>query len=156
MQPTTTTSIDEFARVTTIIAGAIAGSVLVYMAIAWIVAPTVTTSGDNPNFIRLVAGVLAALSAGHLVAARVLFATRLRAAEKLSTPEQRLGGYRVAVIIAFAVREAVALYGLVLSFLSGDPIWCIGFGAVALMSMLLSWPKRPEMERLSADVPSIG
>jgi F0F1-type ATP synthase membrane subunit c/vacuolar-type H+-ATPase subunit K len=126
------------------------------MAIAWFVAPTVTTPSENLEHILLMAGILAVLSIGHLLAAQILFANRVRAAEKLPSPEQRLAGYRTAIILAFALREAIAVYGLVLSFLSGDVRWCLGFGAVALVSMLMGWPKSTTMERLCSEVPPIG
>lgn len=149
-------SIDQAARTTTILAGAIAASVPIYMAVAWVVAPSVATASGNDDVVPLLAAIFAVLSAGHLVLAQLLFASRARAAEKLPTPEERLASYRVAVIIAFAIREAVALYGLVLTLLSGDPRWCLGFGVVALVSMALGWPRRSEMERLASEVPSIG
>ena len=149
-------SLDQVARVTHIIAAAIAASVPIYMVIAWLVAPTVATGTDNADLVRLLAGILAVLSAGHLVLAHLLFVNRVAAAAKLSTPEQRLAAHRVAVIIAFALREAVAIYGLVLSFLSGDPRWAFGFGAVALVSMVFGWPRRSTMERLASDVPPIA
>ena len=63
---------------------------------------------------------------------------------------------RIVFIIAFALREAVAIYGLVLSFLNGDIRWALGFGAVALMSMLLGWPKKLTMVQLGSEVPPIG
>ena len=149
-------SLDQFARVTNIIAAAILASVPIYMAIAWLVAPTVATSSSSDDLAPMLAGIFAVLSAGHLVLAQLLFASRVRAAETLPTPEERLASYRVAVIIAFALREAVALYGLVLTFLSGDIRWCLGFGAVALVSMVLGWPRRSAMERLASDVPPIA
>ena len=125
------------------------------MVVAWLVAPTVASATGSDDLVPLLAGILAVLSAGHLMLAQLLFTSRVRAAEKLPTPEERLASYRVAVIIAFALREAVALYGLVLSFLSGDPSWSSGFGAVALVSMIFGWPRRSTMERLASEVPSI-
>jgi F0F1-type ATP synthase membrane subunit c/vacuolar-type H+-ATPase subunit K len=149
-------SIDQFARTTNIIAFAIAAAVPIYIVVAWLVAPTVATAPGYEELVPLLAGIFAVLSAGHLVLAQVLFASRVRAAEKLPTPEERLASYRVTVIIAFALREAVAIYGLVLSLLGGDPRWCLGFGAVALVSMALGWPRRSVMERLASDVPPIA
>jgi F0F1-type ATP synthase membrane subunit c/vacuolar-type H+-ATPase subunit K len=148
-------SLEQSALTTNIIAAAIAASVPIYMVIAWLVAPTLEKS-EGGELVPLLAGIFAVLSAGHLVLAQVLFASRVRAAEKLPTPEERLASYRVTVIIAFALREAVAIYGLVLSLLSGDPRWCLGFGAVALASMALGWPRRSAMERLASDVPPIA
>lgn len=149
-------SIDHSARTTTILAAAIAASVPIYMVVAWLVAPTVATASGNAELVPLLAGIFMVLSAGHLVLAQLLFASRVRAAEKLPTPVERLAAYRVAVIIAFALREAVAIYGLVLTLLGGDPRWCLGFGAVALVSMVLGWPRRTAMERLASEVPPIA
>jgi F0F1-type ATP synthase membrane subunit c/vacuolar-type H+-ATPase subunit K len=156
MQQTAPSSIDQFARVVFIIAGALAASVLVYMAVAWFVAPSTTSPGLGSEQLQLMALVLAVLSIGHLVAAQALFTSRLRAAAKLPSPGQRLESYRTSFILAFALREAVAIYGLVLSFLSGDVRWCLGFGAIALVSMLMGWPRRSAMERLASEVPPIG
>lgn len=156
MHALTPPSTDQFIRLINIIAVALVASVLVYMVIAWVVAPTVAEAGGDTELIQMMAGILAIVSLGHLVAAQMLFAIRVRTAEKLPTPEQRLSSYRVAIILSFALREAVAVYGLILSFLSGDARWAIGFGAVAAMSMLLGWPKRSTMERLGSEVPPIG
>lgn len=146
----------QSARATQIIAAAIAASVLLYMAVAWLVVPTMSIPNANLQHVMLMAGVLAVLSIGHLLVAQTLFAARVRRAEELPTPEQRLGAYRVAVILAFAIREAVAIYGLVLSFISGDLRWCAGFGAIALVSMLMGWPKRSTIDRLGSEVQPIG
>jgi len=156
MQVPPTHSTDQFIRLINIIAAALVASVVVYMAIAWIVAPTIAEAGADAEFIQLMAAILATMSLGHLVAAQMLFAIRFRAAAKLPTPEQRLGSYRTAIILSFALREAVAVYGLILSFLSGDARWCFGFGAVAVVSMLLGWPKRSAMDRLASEAPPIG
>lgn len=155
VQHTTSTSIRQSIRLTGIIAAALAASIPIYMIIAWMVAPASETAGLGEAEFRILSGVMAFLGVGNLVIARVLFARGVSRAETHATAEQRLGSYRTAVIIAFAVREGVAIYGLVLSFLSGDPRWALGFGAVALASMLMGWPKRSEMERLAAEVPPI-
>lgn len=156
MHAQTPPSTDQFIRLINIIAVALVASVLVYMVIARVVAPTVAEAGGDAELIQMMAAILAIVSLGHLVAAQMLFAIRVRAAEKLPSPEQRLGSYRVAIILSFALREAVAVYGLILSFLSGDARWALGFGAVAAISMLLGWPKRSAMERLGSEVPPIG
>jgi hypothetical protein len=87
---------------------------------------------------------------------QILYASRLRAAEKLPSPGQRLENYRVTVILTFALRGTVAIFGLVLSFLSGNIRWCFGFAAVALVSMLKGWPKPSTAERLASELPPIG
>ena len=149
-------SIDDFARRTRFITGALAFSVVVYVVVAWIVAPVMTSDAADARRDQLLAIVFAVLSAGQLVAARIIHEMLLGRARHRATPRERLGEYRSAVIVAFALREGVALYGLVLSFLSGEPRWAIGFGAVALFSMAAGWPRRSVMEELAAEVPPIG
>jgi len=155
MQPSTSPSTEQSIRLTIIIAGALAASVPLYMFIAWMVTPTIAGSDGPGEDVQTLAVILAMMSLGTLFLAQILFAKGLSKAEIMPTPGQRLGGYRVAIIVAFAVRESVAIYGLILSFLSGDMRWCFGFGVVALASMLLGWPKRSAMERLAAEVPPI-
>jgi len=156
MHAPTSSSTEQFIRLINIIAFALVVSVFAYMVVAWVVAPTIAEVGGDAKMMQMMAAILAIVSLGHLVAAQMLFAIRVRAAEKLPTPEQRLGSYRIAIILSFALREAVAVYGLILSFLSGDARWSLGFGAVAAISMLLGWPKRSAMERLGSEVPPIG
>ena len=48
------------------------------------------------------------------------------------------------------------VYGLVLSLISGDLRWCFGFGAIALVSMMMGWPRRSTMDRLESEIPPIG
>jgi len=150
------TEVDRFVRVTQIIAAAVALAIPIYVVVAWIVAPTMPVASDNGQLITIMAVVLGALSIGQLAAAQLLVSTRMRGLTKLDDAGQRLVGYRTTVIIAFALRESIAIFGLVLSLLGGDPRWALGFGAVALLSMLLGWPRRSAMERLAATVPPIG
>lgn len=156
MPPIPQSDLDRFVRVVHLIAGAIAASVLIYVVIAWLIAPTLGPTGMEPQTTRLIAVIFGVLSIGHLIAARTFFSSRLRSAATLPLPEQRLESYRIGFIIAFALREAIAIYGLALSFLSGDVIWVVVFGAVSLMSMLLDWPRRSDIERLASTVPPIG
>jgi len=156
MQPESVAWVDQYAKTTTILAGAFASSVVLYMFIAWYVAPSAALAAGDDQLHRLLAIVLAVVSAGHLVAAQVLTQVFLRMAHRRATPAERLGGYRTGVIIGLALREGVALYGLVLSLLDGNPKWAIGFGVVALFSMIVGWPRRSVMEGLAADVPPIG
>ncbi len=96
------------------------------------------------------------LSVGSLLAARVIFQSRLRTAREGDTPMERLQRYRIAIILAFALRETVAIYGLVLSLATGNPRWVLGFGLVALVTMAMGWPRRSSMLELTDTVPPIG
>lgn len=156
MQPDPNASLDQFARITTIIAFAVAAAVPLYVLVAWVVAPQDPAMAGDRGLVGTLAIALGVVAVGTLIAAQGLFRTRVAAARRQATPEQRLATYRVAVIIALALKESVAIYGLVLSLLDGDPLWAMGFGVVALAAMTLSWPRRTEMEALAAEVPPIG
>ena len=64
---------------------------------------------------------------------------------------ERVASYRTAAIASFALRESVAIIGLVITFLSGDLRWCLGLAAAAALAMLLGWPRRADMVRLAGD-----
>jgi F0F1-type ATP synthase membrane subunit c/vacuolar-type H+-ATPase subunit K len=148
-------TVEQQARVTMILAAAMATSVPVYAVVAWLVTAGMTAPMVEPGVLRTLLIALALVSAAELVFAGVLFRTQVAAARSRETVEERLGAYRVAVVITFALRESVAIYGLVLSLVGDDPVWAAAFAAGALATMLLGWPRRSEMEALAADVPPI-
>ncbi|NLF25917.1 MAG: hypothetical protein GX589_09715 [Deltaproteobacteria bacterium] len=45
-------------------------------------------------------------------------------------------------LVNFVLNEVVAIIGVILAILEGDPIWFWPFGAVALVLSLLMYPKR--------------
>lgn len=57
-------------------------------------------------------------------------------------PEKRCAAWQKATIVAFALREAGGLIGLVLTAITGSPGWIWGLGSAALIAMALDWPKR--------------
>ena len=134
MDTTHPAEIAQSIRTTQIIAGAIMATVPIYV----VVAVTVGATTVPPD-------------AGRLHSMAVAFLAR-----REPTPLRRLAAYRVAVIIAFALRETVAIYGLALSLSTGDPNWVIGFGIVALVTMAIGWPRRSHMLELATDVQPIG
>jgi len=153
--PTPGGTVDDFLRTTRVLGFAMVAAVLTYMVIALVVAPTLIPQLDAPT-LRILAVVFGAVSLTILGFGQVLFRRLVESARRRATPDERLGAYRSAVIIGMAFKESVAIFGLVLSLLSGEPRWAIGFGAVALVAMSFSWPQRTTMEALAADVPPIG
>jgi len=154
MDTTLPADIEQSMRVTQIIAAAIMASIVIYMVVAMVVRPT--TPPPDGDRLQTLAMAFLVLSVGSLFAARVIFQSRLRAARDGDTPIERLQRYRVAVILAFALRETVAIYGLVLSLATGDPRWVFGFGLVALVTMAMGWPRRSSMLELTDTVSPIG
>ena len=47
-----------------------------------------------------------------------------------------------ATLIAFLLRQATGVFGLVITLLTGDLVWCVALCVVALLAMLVDWPGR--------------
>jgi hypothetical protein len=153
MDTTHPAEITQAIRTTQIIAGAIMLTVPVYAVVAMTVGAT--TEPPDADRLHSMAVAFLVLSVFSLLLARTIFASRARTARREPTPLRRLAAHRVAVIIAFALRETVAIYGLALSLSTGDPRWVIGFGAVALVTMAIGWPTRSQMLELATEVQPI-
>jgi len=135
-------------RTTTIICFAISISVPIYVAIAWFMASQSTQADNVPA--PVVYGLVA--SAGALLIAAAAVSRRMKtAAATKPTLGERVEAQRIATIISFALREGIAVIGLVITLLGGDLRWCLGLATVSLVSMLLDWPKPAEWERLASD-----
>jgi hypothetical protein len=148
MDPETQHTTEQFVRVTNLICFAIMMSVPIYMVVAWIL---VAQGGLGTRLENTVATALAVAAGGLLVGARVVFDRLKAAAAAKSTVSDRLAAYRTAAIIAFAMREGIAIIGLMVTLLGGDLRWAFGFGAIAMLAMLIGWPKKAEMVRLASD-----
>lgn len=61
--------------------------------------------------------------------------------------ERRAAAYQKATIVAFALREAGGLTGLVLTAITGSPGWSWGLGGAALIAMAMDWPRREPMDQ---------
>jgi len=135
-------------RTTTVICFAIAISIPIYVAIAWFLASQGPLDDEPPA--SVVYGLLA-LAAGLLIAA-VAVSRRLKTtAAAKPTLVERLDAQRVATIVSFALREGIAVVGLVITLLDGDLRWILGLATVSLVAMLLDWPAPADWERLAAD-----
>ena len=144
-----------------IVWGAMVLSVGVYAAIAWMVAER--ASGDDPGRLAVALG---AVSAGLFITQikiyqnlkdeklfpRILdlgsWALKPEAAEQLQelqVPERGiqliLQAYVIFGIVIWALAEAVAVFGLVLSLISGDPRYMGAFGAAALAQLIWFRPR---------------
>lgn len=63
-------------------------------------------------------------------------------------PVPLLDAHRTAHIVTFARLEAVAIFGLLLFFITGRGDWFWYFNGVSLVGMLVLWPLREKVEAL--------
>jgi hypothetical protein len=57
-----------------------------------------------------------------------------------------LAAHRTATVVALAVRESAAVAGFVLAVVTARPLWSYLFSALAVVAILIDWPRRGELE----------
>ena len=73
-------------------------------------------------------------------------APTLRNVAEPSTDALEIRALIPATIVSFAVREAAATIGFLLSLLTKDPVWVVGLGICTLCSMSLAWPTTARLQ----------
>ena len=101
----------------------------------------IVKSGNTAQGIDLrLAQLLGAVAIGLLFFAGKIESFLITAA---TAKAQGTRGEESAVIVSFAVREAAAIIGLVITILSGDPIWVQVLGALTIVVMFFALKKKP-------------
>lgn len=142
-------------RTVRILWGALLQSVLIYGAVGFIVVGE--GSGLDPTMETVLMGAAVALAPAVFVLRFVLMGTvgltvpplpsaPLRATpEELATARERATQrYQTGTLVGCAVAEAIAIFGLVLSFLGGDPMTFLPFGVASAVLIAIQFP-RPEV-----------
>lgn len=128
-----------------VIWAALFGSTLVYVAVL-----ELTTGLGEPRWEILVTPLLGAgaVSAGaSLVLPRMLL-RRHRAARRESTaaPKDPAGAYLIALILALALAESIAIFGLVLGLQGAPPKVVMPFFALAWVLMVVRFPTAEKLD----------
>lgn len=128
-----------------VIWAALFGSTLVYVAVL-----ELTTGLGEPRWEILVTPLLVAgaTSAGaSLVLPRVLL-QRHRVARRDSTaaPKDPAGAYLVTLILALALAESIAIFGLVLGLQGAPPKVVMPFFALAWVLMIVRFPTAEKLD----------
>lgn len=120
-----------------------------YLLVIWLLAEggeaPVQENIDNATTLL---PILAALGAAQLLAlfvVRPIFFFRRYREREFDTPRELSGAYFTMSIVTWAMVEAVAIYGFVLSILTYDMIYYMGFAIPALVFMIVF---RPNLVRL--------
>ncbi|MGO9118842.1 MAG: hypothetical protein ACLQPD_14685 [Desulfomonilaceae bacterium] len=150
LDPNEQAVVDKGWPVIWIISAAMFGAVVVYTVISYLMAgmPFIPVSSAPVEMIRYIFILLAAVA---LVLAYFLRKTMLAARSAKSSVQAGaapsfFGQYMTALIISFAISEAIAILGLSLLFLGeGLPI-VYAFMAVSALSMFFFRPDRDELE----------
>ncbi len=134
-----------------IICAAFVVATLLYGGVGWFV--VTSSSVELPSAAKPGGLALVMATAAILLLLAAPLAQRLLAQDREARPgimpSVPFETYRQAVIVAFAVREGAAIFGLVITLLLRDIRWVLGLGAVAVLTMLLGWPTEAGWERLN-------
>lgn len=147
--PVATAEVAARLRPVRMVAAAFAASVTLYTLVAWFL---VGRAGRPALGAGLPAGadIVGAGVAGILILLSTRVRVRLAAAPRGAGPQtqaERVARYQRAVIVGLAMREAVAIVGLVLALLTGRAAWAYGLGGIAFLAILAAWPRVSEVER---------
>lgn len=143
--PSTPDFAQEAVRLT-LIAGALAASVVVYAGIAWFFTSEAVAVGFEPSGLPGTVSVALAVAAVALLLIAPVVERKLRERGRGAALARAVADFRLSVIVGFALREAAVLLGLLIALLTGDPLWCFGLSALALIAMAAAWPSRGKLE----------
>jgi hypothetical protein len=127
---------------------ALLSTLLVYLGVAFGVAPEVGLGADVP--LPLLAGALGGVAlalgvASLIVRRRALVGPIQAGALDPATPEGRQRA-TAAYVVCLVLSESVGLFGLVLALLSGDGGWSLPFVGAAFALILLHRPSASDLQ----------
>ena len=148
--------VSEQMRFLNVVCFALVAGVGAYSVVAWFL-----TSGSDsiagPDLPTGLAVVGALVAVGLLIAAPIVRRKILEQAADTARAHERhataVESYRLATLLAFILRDGAAIVGLMLTILTGEPLWCYGLGALTVVAMFTGWPRREELEAVFAGHP---
>lgn len=131
-----------------LVVGAVAASSALLGLVVFLLATNGQLRPLSPDAekIQLVFAPLAVALLGVAPAMKRAIFKRAEAAGFAGDAERWLTAHRTAVIVAAALREGAAILGLLMSLLGGQPRWSYIFSALAVIALLVDWPKASELE----------
>jgi hypothetical protein len=143
--------VEEEIRFLSVVGVAMVASIAGLAVIAWVLVDrpgVVPIGGRLPAPLAWLGGLFAValLVAAPLIHHRLL--QRLEAPRAAGDLTAVIEGHRFATVLSFLLREAAAMIGLMVAFISGQSAWAYGLGAAAVVAMFAGWPRREELDEL--------
>jgi F0F1-type ATP synthase membrane subunit c/vacuolar-type H+-ATPase subunit K len=123
---------------------ALFASTLIYLLVLEVV--EVQTGGSWQMLVYPLAFIAVTTGGASLIAPRMM----LRRPRSDASTGPADGGYVTTLIVALALAESVAIFGLVLGFLGAPPTIVVPFFAVAWILMIIRFPTKERVDRQSA------
>lgn len=122
---------------------------LLYVGIAWLLIEQLEFAGvlELPFAVAAAIAVaqLPVILAGYLIARAIRNprpATSAAPRDGAGDVEEAMQRYARSVVVGSVLREVASVVGLMLSLFTGELLWVVALAAVALVSMLVHWPRR--------------
>lgn len=136
-------------RMLHLLAGAFLASIVAFGVLVLLVPPPEAPVVMQAHPLLWIFGALTLLNLLSIMPVyRAMLAGPRQAYAAHGQPEMLLAAHRAAHIVAFARLELVAIFGLVLFFVTGRGDWFWYFNGLALVGMLVLWPMREKVEAL--------
>lgn len=133
--------LEQHASRLNLVCAAFIGGIAIYAALVCLVPQPQTATFSQANHLLWALAVIAALNVVTLTPVqRAMLAGPLRVYAVSQDLDALLRAHLVAHVTLFARLEAIAIFGVVLYFLTGRGDWFWAFTAIAAAGMLLLWP----------------
>lgn len=121
-----------------------------YIVIAYLV----SRSGSTLDTVQLPVVLIAVIGLIFLGMAPVVFRMMMQKLSSTSPLETRITRLKFATIVSFAVREAAAIAGFVVTMVTGDLRWVIALSGITVIAMVAAFPRWSSFEKEVNTVPS--
>lgn len=126
-------------------------SQLIYIQVAYSMGPSESTSEAADQIFPALLFIALALAVGTIYCRKRALVTPIASGQINLETTQGLAKAFTPFILNLVLSQAVGIYGLVLSFMSGEPLYTVGFVAASLTLMYIH---RPTSAELQAQPPS--
>lgn len=155
--------LEKAMRINWLIWGAMFASIGVYVLVAHLTAGTVRISPGIGDVFGLLRTILLIIGIGELLLIPVIKRLAMKSASATKgggigagllamQSHPAVAKYTTALVVSSAIAESVAIYGLVLFFLSGDFGTLYLFTALGAAGMLVNRPKGEELDSLAGTI----
>lgn len=120
-------------------------AVVIYVAVAYFVDISPPTSHVDTLMLPMFALAATGIAAATLVIRRRQLLLPIQSREiDLTTPQGMTQAF-TPFILCLVLSEAIAIFGLVLAFLSGEPAYALAFSTASLVLLYIHRPTAPDL-----------
>lgn len=120
-------------------------SVLIYVAVAYFVQIPQDPGFDASQLMPIFVAISAATAVGTIIFRRRALSDPIQARELDPSTPEGLAKAMTPYLVNLVLSESIGVYGLVLAFLSGEPLYSVCFSAAAIALLFVHRPTAPDL-----------